>query len=50
MHKAKYSAGDVALAMRLSGISADETGRALASAKFPKAEIAPALAYAGYKK
>ena len=49
MHKAEFSTNDVALAMRLSGHQLEETQKALASASFPKSEIAPALKYAGYK-
>jgi len=39
----------VALALRMSGFSADDVSAALSGAKFPKDEIAGALAYAGYK-
>ena len=39
----------MAVALRLSGLEAEETNKALASANFPKDEIKPALTYAGYK-
>jgi hypothetical protein len=50
MHHADYSAGDVAIAMRLSGLNAKEVSQALQAAKYQKDEIPGALAYAGYKK
>ncbi len=49
MRKVKYNAGDVALALRLSGLDSEATSRALTAAKYPKKEIRPALTYAGYK-
>jgi hypothetical protein len=50
MRKAQYTAGDVALAMRLNQFAAEEVSKAMTSAKFGKDEIASALTYAGYEE
>jgi len=50
MRSAGHSVQDVALGMKLTSVGQDEAGKALTAAKFQKNEIAPALAYAGYKR
>jgi hypothetical protein len=50
MHKSQYTPDDIALALRLNEFSAEDTSRAMLSAKIAKEKIPAALSYAGYKK